>query len=90
MIFRNRLKEIEEEILSIRRESNNHPGIPVGNSYNVRRDQEDQRIDVLEDERKFILDRRNGWKPKVIWDVLVPIVVTVITTFIISKFISGI
>lgn len=39
--------------------------------------------------RQFILDKRGDWKPKIIWDVLVPIMVAVATTYIVATFISG-
>ena len=40
---------------------------------------------VLEKERQHILDGRNSWKSKIFWDVSVPIIVAVITTYLINK-----
>lgn len=38
------------------------------------------RIEELELRRKFILDRRESWLPKTTWNLLVPIVVSIIVT----------
>lgn len=43
-------------------------------------------INILEKERKFILDRRSSWIPKTIWNVIIPILVTLITTYFLYKF----
>lgn len=48
-----------------------------------------EELEGLEIQRQFILDRRNGWKPKVIWDMLVPIIVAVVTSYIVAAFLSG-
>lgn len=41
----------------------------------------------LERKRQFILDRRNDWKAKGIWNIIVPIVVSVITAYLVSVFV---
>jgi len=44
---------------------------------------------VLQMRRQFILDNREGWKSKAIWNILVPIIVAILTTYIVSKLNSG-
>lgn len=41
----------------------------------------------LQLKRQFILDKRNGWKAKSVWNVIVPIIVSVITTYLVSLFV---
>lgn len=38
--------------------------------------------------REFILDSRSSWKAKTIWDVAVPIAVSIVTTYLVSVFIA--
>lgn len=38
----------------------------------------------LQLKRQFILDERNGWKAKSVWNVVVPIIVSVITAYLVS------
>lgn len=40
-------------------------------------------LDKFETRRKFLLDRRNSWLPKTTWNVLVPIIVSVVSTIVI-------
>ena len=45
-------------------------------------------LETLETRRKFLLDRRESWLPKSIWNVVIPIVVSIIasiTTLYITK-----
>jgi hypothetical protein len=83
MFCKSRLKKIEEVILAIRRD-----GIidseSFGNSANVRKTKREAEIANLEAERSFIMDRRNGWKQKIFWNVIVAIIVSIITTVIIK------
>lgn len=39
---------------------------------------------ILQAKRQFILDRRNSWKARLFWDVIVSIVVATITAYIVS------
>lgn len=41
----------------------------------------------LQLKRQFILDERNGWKAKSVWNVVVPIIVSVITAYLVSLFV---
>ena len=41
----------------------------------------------LQLKRQFILDGRNGWKAKGVWNIVVPIVVSVITAYLVSVFV---
>lgn len=34
--------------------------------------------------RQFILDNRNNWRTKTVWNIAVPIVISIITAYIIS------
>jgi len=43
----------------------------------------------LQLKRQFILDERNSWKAKSIWNVVVPIVVSVITAYLVSVLVMG-
>jgi hypothetical protein len=38
----------------------------------------------LKTKRQFILDRRNGWKHRIIWSIFAPIIVTIITLYLSS------
>ncbi len=40
----------------------------------------------LQLKRQFMLDGRNNWKAKSLWDIAVPIVVAVITAYLVSIF----
>lgn len=37
-------------------------------------------LEELETKRKFLLDRRESWLPKALWNVLVPIIVSIIAS----------
>lgn len=39
-------------------------------------------LEELETKRKFIVDRRESWLPKTIWNLLVPIVVSILASVI--------
>lgn len=41
----------------------------------------------LQLKRQFILDRRSSWMAKSIWNVVVPIAVSVVTTYLVSVFV---
>ena len=38
----------------------------------------------LEMKRQFILDRREGWKAKVVWNIVVPIFLAIITAYFVA------
>ena len=83
-----RLKEIENRILENQKTLGElNEGTPVFSS--LFSDTEIKRIEncnkALEKERQHILDGRNSWKSKIFWDVSVPIIVAVITTYLINK-----
>ncbi|MEK7077883.1 MAG: hypothetical protein AAB928_02200 [Patescibacteria group bacterium] len=91
MFFKSRLKEIEKEILAIQR-NDIADSESVGNSANIRKVKRKAEISALESERNFIVDRRNdrrnGWKQRLIWNVCVPIIVAIITAYIVAKYIG--
>ena len=41
---------------------------------------------VLEKKRMHILDRRNGWRVRFIWSVLAPIIISIVTAWLIYYF----
>ncbi len=43
------------------------------------------RIEVLELERKFIIDRQNNLFWKIIWNIIVPIIVSITTVYFTTK-----
>ena len=89
MFFKSRVKEIEREILRKREDIINDGKLNFGNSFNARKAEKEAEIAILESERSFILDKRNDWKPRIIWDVLIPIAVSVVTSYIVIAFVSG-
>lgn len=42
-------------------------------------------LDLLETERSFLISQRESWLPKTIWNLLIPILVSVITAIIVTK-----
>jgi len=42
----------------------------------------------LQLKRQFILDRRSSWMAKIIWDVIIPIVLAIITAYITTTIIK--
>ncbi len=87
MFFKSKLKEIEEAILEKEKEGI-ADGESFGNSANVRRTKREAEITDLKSKRQFILDRRSGWKPKIFWNVLIPIMVSTITAYLVSVFVE--
>ncbi len=41
---------------------------------------------ILELQRKFVLERRHGWKQRIFWDIAAPIIITIITAYLLNKF----
>ena len=73
-VIQNRLLELEEETRSI-------VSSVFGNNIEIEKAK-------LEKERQFILDERNsGWKSKIIWGVFTPIVVSLVTSYLLTVFI---
>lgn len=50
-----------------------------------KRDQLRSEKSVLQMKRQFILDRRGSWKSRIIWDMLVPITLAIVTAYITAK-----
>ena len=70
-IIQNRLLELEKETRSIT------PTL-LSNDLQIEKAQ-------LEKELQFILDERNSWKSKIIWNIIVPVIVSVVTAYIVTK-----
>ena len=43
---------------------------------------------ILQMKRQFILDEREGWKARATWSIIVPIVVAIITAYLVSVFVG--
>lgn len=83
-----RLQEIEQRILEIKKSADykiDDTAVIGAYAINQKENLTDE-LDRLKEERIFILDRRSSWIPKTVWNVLVPIFVTVITMWISVKF----
>ena len=77
MEIKQKLKNIEKRLLEIEQEK-----------HILEFDTTDAEKVSLQLKRQFILDARNGWKTKGIWDVAVPIAVSVITAYLVSIFVA--
>ncbi len=86
-IPKSKLRQVEAEILGKRKEGV-ADGESFGNSADARRTKREAEIAVLEAKRSFILDKRNSWKPKVFWDILVPFIVAILTSYVVNLFIG--
>lgn len=91
-MFKGKLKKIEEQIIEIKGQinlnKNNDVSLQCGGGKSPYVELENERLsdelDKLETQRNFLLDRRESWMPKTIWNVIVPIVVTIITLYIVK------
>lgn len=93
-----RLVEVEEKILEIkhtlgdegrRKSFARGVAMPVfeGRLRNANRPLEEE-LDRLETERKFILDARNNLLSRIVWNFAVPITVSFVTAYLVSKFLN--
>ena len=85
-----KLKDIEKKILEKSKEITGQKGPRIITSWNHDADlpKLESELNDLKAERSFMLDRRESWLPKMLWNILVPIVVSIvvsITTLYISK-----
>ena len=92
MILKGKLKNIEEQILVLKSEINSNKNNDVWLQYGGKQspmiEQENlqllSKLDKLETQRKFFLDHRESWMPKTIWNVIVPVLVTIITLYFVK------
>ncbi|GEM_PF-4832964 len=90
------LKDIEERLLEIDAEKSgrihNAKENPSDDIYAFIEADDIDYLDVektqLQLKRQFILDERNDWKAKSIWNVIVPIFVSVITALVVSMLVK--
>lgn len=61
--------------------SNKDPAI-LGHEYEQIVDQNK----VLELKRKYLLDRWHGWKQRIFWDIAAPVIITIITAYLLNNF----
>ena len=91
-MFKGKLKNIEEQIVEIKSKINLNKNNDVVRQYGGKQspdverenDQLSGELDKLKSQRNFLLDRRGSWMPKTIWNVIVPILVTIITFYFIK------
>lgn len=91
-MFKGKLKKIEKQIIEIKEQINFNKNNDVSRQYGgekstlveLENEQLLDELDKLETQRNFLLDRRESWIPKTIWNVIVPIVVTVITLYVVE------
>jgi len=86
------LQEIEKRILEIEEEKPRRIHNAQEN-YSASWEDEVEALDIayldvektkLQLMRQFILDKRENWKAKVVWNVVVPVVVATITAYLVS------
>lgn len=93
-----RLGVVEKRILEIkhtlgdenrRKEFARGVAMPVfeGRLKNANRPLEEE-LDRLESERKFILDARDNLLSRMIWNFAIPIVISFITAYLVSRFLN--
>jgi len=94
------LSQIEKRILEIVDKIANAPGEldeSIRRSGTILKEEYTRRLkaiieplqkekEKLNVQRRFILDRRESWLPKIIWNILVPILVATITAYLVSVF----
>lgn len=86
------LKKIEGRLLEIEQEKSVRAHNAQENYSGIIEDQiEEEEIEHLDIEKKqlelkrqFILDQRNSWKSRGIWNIIVPIIVSVATVYFVS------
>ena len=75
-----KLKQLEEEISKIKNEiidlESPLSTIFSQTAFNYRPEL-NAKLNKLETERQFILDHRESWLPKTIWNIIVPIIISV-------------
>jgi hypothetical protein len=83
----NNLGKIEKEIKKLRDEEENDLVNEERGVFRIGTKGRKQRIENLERDRDFIRDnRREGILNKIFWNMVVPIIVTILTTFALKYF----
>ena len=91
------LREIEKRLLEIEDEKHRRiHNASENHSWSVEDEIEEDNIKYLDVEktqlqhrRQFILDRRSSWKAKIIWNIIAPMLVAIITAYITVILSSG-
>jgi len=87
----NLIKKLDEDIISIKKELNeietrSHPLVTwMGDQDKIKELQHN--LDLKNTKRQQILDHRDGFHNKLFWNLIVPILISVITTILINYFI---
>lgn len=80
-----KLRKIEQKIIEIQRRINEEINIPyytgVLNKKNILLAEKE----LLDTERKFLLDRRESWLPKTLSSIVIPIIVSLLTVYLTKK-----
>lgn len=88
-----RIAKIEEEIYQVKQEVFDLPNKlkgPITQSvFDGRLENAKKpllhKLDMLRTEREFLLSKREAWLPKTVWNLVVPILVSVLTAIIVTK-----
>ena len=76
-----KLKEIENEIIEI-----HEYDLPFsGTSLAGTKEWKGKQLNILEARRRFLLDRRESWLPKTIWNLIIPILASIVTTIVLKN-----
>jgi len=82
-----KIHKLEERILDLKDQlSADAADGPV--MFRQEREKLESELDKLEARRQFLLDRREGLGWKLLWNIIVPIGVSIITTYITLKLIK--
>ena len=90
------LQEIEKRLLEIEKEKPRRIH-NASENYSESWEDEIEALDIayldvekatLQMKRQFILDKRNAWKARVFWSIVVPIIVATVTAYFVSTFIE--
>jgi len=87
------LKDIEKRILELKLEIANQPRIQHGLmpqeliDLRVKKANKplEVELEILEKQRDFIIDKRNSLFWRIIWNIIVPITVSILTTYLLLR-----
>ncbi|OGI95042.1 hypothetical protein A2917_01520 [Candidatus Nomurabacteria bacterium RIFCSPLOWO2_01_FULL_42_17] len=85
--------KIEKEILEIKEEIFDLPNklrkpIPqsiLDGQFDQAKKPLVHRLEILEHKRNFLIDKRESWLPKTIWNLLIPIIISIIVSWFVVK-----
>ncbi len=93
LCIKNTLKEIEKQILKNHETINNiewsflNGDLPSNDGESLYYQEEARmQIKILEIRRQHLLDKRNGWIQRIVFNIAAPVLVSVVTTYILLEF----